>query len=259
MAAALAVARADLEALLRTRKLDRTLTTARPFPEVADEAAVAATGIASLDQLLGGGVPRGQVSEVIGARSSGRTSLLTAMLAAALSRGELAALIDPLDMFDPVSAASAGVPVERLLWVRGEAGTGGGRLASLVDRGLKAFNLVLQAGGFGLVALDLAEAPAAALKQAPWTTWFRLQRVVEGSRTACVLVGPEPVARSAGGVTISLRADRAARWAGGVTSLLIGLDIEARIVRSRLSTASVCRFGLAACEGGTAVPAHAGR
>src|SRR5512139_1995123 len=82
-----AVARADLETLLRTRELDRTLTTTLPCPGSGNEQAVAPTGIAALDRLLDGGFPRGQLSEVVGARSSGRTSVAVAMLAAAIARG----------------------------------------------------------------------------------------------------------------------------------------------------------------------------
>src|SRR5262245_55574760 len=82
-------ARADLESLLRTRKLDRTLTTALPgVPEIA----VASTGIDALDAIVGGGLPRGQVSEIVGPRSSGRTSLMLQLLASATARGELVAL-----------------------------------------------------------------------------------------------------------------------------------------------------------------------
>ena len=81
-----------------------------------------------------------------------------------------------------------------------------------IDRALKALNLVLQAGGFGIVAIDLADVPSVKLRQIPFTTWPRVQRVIEGSDTACVLVTPEPLARSAGGLTLSL-AGRST-WAG---------------------------------------------
>ena len=73
-----------------------------------------------------------------------------------------------------------------------------------VERAVKALNLVLQAGGFGVVAIDLADVPLVALKRLPFTTWLRVQRAIEGSDTACVLVVPEPLARSAGGLTVSL-------------------------------------------------------
>src|SRR5687767_2765871 len=63
----MSLARAELESLLRTRQLDRTLTTTLP---PGDETTVAATGIGALDALLGGGLPRGHLSEIVGPRSS---------------------------------------------------------------------------------------------------------------------------------------------------------------------------------------------
>ena len=75
-----------------------------------------------------------------------------------------------------------------------------------MEQAVKALTLVLQAGNFGLVVLDVAEAPADAIRRLPFTTWLRLQRMVEGSQTACVLVGTEPMARSSAGLTVRLEA-----------------------------------------------------
>ena len=147
-----------------------------------------------------------------GPRSSGRLTILVSALAGATGRGEAVALIDPLDMFDPVSAAASQIDFTRLLWVRGEAVSSArvslsceyGTLQKALDRGVKALNLVLQAGGFGLVVLDLGEVAPQTIKRLPYTTWLRLHRVIEGSETACVLIGSEPIARSAGGVNVQL-------------------------------------------------------
>jgi recombination protein RecA len=81
-------------------------------------------GIAELDELLGGGFPRGALVEVCGARSSGRTSLSLALLAEATRRQEACAFVDVSDELDPMSVAAAGVDARRLLWVRcgGEVG-----------------------------------------------------------------------------------------------------------------------------------------
>src|SRR6185312_2260097 len=202
------LARADLESLLRTRRLDRTLTTALPEIDPRDEHALAPSGISALDARLGGGFPRGQLSELIGPRSSGRTSLLLQAIAAATARGELVALVDALDMFDVESAAAAGIDLDRLLWIRGHVVSNPGLCRDTNQRALeqaiRAFTLVLQAGNFGLVIFDAAEAPAEAIRRLPFTTWMRLQRMVEGSQTACVLVGAEPMARSSAGLTLRL-------------------------------------------------------
>ena len=226
------LARADLESLLRTRRLDRTLTTAASRVEYDG----AALGVTPLDARLGGGFPRGHVSELVGPRSSGRTSLLMQTLAAATARGELVAVVDALDMFDVESAAAAGVDLDRLLWVRGFVVPNPGLCRDTnqraLEQALRAFTLVLQAGRFGVVAFDVAEAPAPAIRQLPFTTWLRLQRIVEGSQTVCLLVGAEPMARSSAGLTLSLAGQRAESRAQRFTARLFdGLDIDARVVR----------------------------
>src|SRR5262245_36639235 len=187
-------ARAEIESLLRARKLDVTLTTAAVW-RGGDEDRKAATGCREVDAALAGGVRRGHLSEVIGPRSAGRSALFVGMAVAAAARGEVVALIDTHDRFDPNAAQAAGLDLGRLLWIR-ESGN--------ADRALKAMNLVLQAGGFGVVALDLVDVAAPALRQFPHTTWMRIARVIEGSVTVAVLLASEHVARSPGGVTIAL-------------------------------------------------------
>jgi recombination protein RecA len=234
------LARSDLESLLRTRRLDRTLTTALPPPDAGgppDEAVVASTGITALDARIGGGFPRGHLSELVGARSSGRTSVLLRMLAAATGRGELVAVVDALDMFDVASAHAAGMALDRLLWVRGHVVANPGLCRDLnqraVEQAIRAFALVLQAGNFGVVVFDVAEAPAAAVRGLPFTTWLRLQRLLEGSQTAGVLVGTQPMARSSSGLTLQFQRPPSTCHIRVRGRLFDGLDIEAHVVRAR--------------------------
>lgn len=222
---------------LRARRLDRTLTSALPAVDPMDEQAVGPTGLAALDARIGGGLPRGHLSEIVGPRSSGRTSLLLHLMAEATRRGELVALVDALDMMDVASAEAAGVALSRLLWIRGHVVTNPGLCRDLnqraMEQAVKALGLVLQAGNFGLVVLDLGEAPADAIARLPFTTWLRLQRMVEGSQTMCVLVGHAPMSRSAAGVSIKLRPSEVsgARFAG---RLFDGLTLEACVARARV-------------------------
>jgi recombination protein RecA len=205
-------ARLHIEALLRARRLDRTVTDAGASP---DPVRSVPTGLPWLDVRLAGGWPCGETSEIVGPVSSGRTSLLTASLAAATAaRGDVAALIDTYDTFDASSALAAGVRLDHLLWARGDP-AGAPRPHVLLDRAVKAFGLVLEAGGFGVVALDLADVAPADLARLPFTTWRRLQRFVEGRDTVALVLTPVPVARSARGVTLELTASTAtAVWAG---------------------------------------------
>ncbi len=221
--AALAVA----EAVLRARKLDRTLTTSLPL---AVRPNAAATEIARLDECLHGGLPRGQLSELVGRQSSGRTTAALHMLAAATRRGEIAALVDTFDRLDVGSAASAGIDLDRLLWIRGEASS---LFDRVIERGLKALNLVLQAGGFGLVVLDLADAPIQALTRVPFTTWLRIQRTIEGSETVCLLLAPHAMTRSAGGLTLTCGGRPEWEGAAGRSRRLAGLEMGVRVVSPR--------------------------
>ena len=207
-----ALARADLEALLHTKKLGRTLT--RDVSSLRPDLELASTGHAGLDARLQGGIPRGHVSELIGPRSSGRTTLLLGLLAAAAARGELVALVDALDMLDVESAADAGIDLDRLLWIRGHVVANPGLCRDLNQRALvqdvRALTLVLEAGNFGLVVFDVGEAPADAIRRLPFTTWLRLHRMVEGRQTVCLLVGSDRLSRSPAGLSLHVPALRQA-------------------------------------------------
>jgi recombination protein RecA len=257
--AAAAATLAALESALRTRKLDRTLTTALPSLERTDPAAFTPTGLPHLDTLLRGGLPRGQLSELAGPASSGRTTVLMQLMAASTRRDEIVALVDATDCLDVASAVAAGIDLERVLWIRGapvaaSRGTAGRRgpglhsgsgdlAGQVIERAIKAFNLVLQAGGFSIVALDLGDVSIREIKRLPHTTWLRVQRAIEGSDTACVLIVPEPIARSAGGLTLTLTG--ASRWEGtsAHSRRLTGTDVQARVISPRRRVDGSCHLG----------------
>jgi hypothetical protein len=162
--------------------------------------------------------------------------MLLQLMRAATARHEIVALVDVLDMLDVASAAAAGVDLRRLLWIRGEVVPNPGLCRDMndraLDRAIKALTLVLQAGNFGVVAFDAADAPPQALQRLPFTTWRRLQRIIEGSQTACVVVADAPMARSAGGITVALaRAKGTGPRVNG--QVITGLDIEVDVVRAR--------------------------
>jgi recombination protein RecA len=250
-------ARATVEALLKERKLDRTLTST--LPDRLGEDAVAPFGTDILNRALAGGLPRGQVSEVVGPSSSGRTSLAWAALAAATLRGESVALIDTFDRFDPPTAHACGINLSRLLWVRGQAVSKtsgavdpawlpgiravhgpGTFLERVIDRAIKALNLVVQSGVCTLVVLDFIDVPAAALRRLPASTWFRIERAIEGGDTAVLIIGAAPIARSAGGRSIQLGGDGTrVMWQGNHerTRRVAGVRSRASIAAARWSQA----------------------
>jgi len=206
------------------------------------------TGIREID-VLTGGFPRGCLSEIYGPASSGRTSLLQATLVATTQRKEVCALVDTTDAFDPLSAATAGVNFEKLLWIRCGTNASPRRKDAKksnseyckVEHALRVTDLLLQSGGFGLVAIDLSDVPPQIVRRIPLTSWFRFQRAVEPTPTVLMVFSQTPCARTCASLLLKMRGQSAvlARPSPGKETpthaqLLDGLHIEGELVRSRL-------------------------
>lgn len=198
------------------------------------------------------GIPRGALTEICGGVSSGRTSLLYALLARAAAEQQTCALIDAGDSFDPASAAEAGLDLRRLLWVRctahtaqspaararrasqqpgsprtGTAQTNSAQTRSApfrtqpppmtrIEQALKATDLVLQAGGFGLVAIDFGDIAPEYARRVPLTSWFRFRRAVENVSTALVVLEQTPHARTCASLVVELE-PAPAQWSHATT------------------------------------------
>src|SRR5438067_1414042 len=100
-----------LRALLLTPGLARGMAARVPPPPIS-------TGLSTLDALLGGGVPRGALTEIVGRPSTGRTTIACAVLHAVTARRALAAYVDLPDVFDAEQAQVAGIDLARVLWIR---------------------------------------------------------------------------------------------------------------------------------------------
>jgi hypothetical protein len=136
------------------------------------------SGLPGLDELLGGGWPRAALSELTGRRSSGRTSVLLAALARAGGDGETVALVDAGGTLDPRAAAACGIALPRLLWIR-----------CAPEQALKAADLIVGAGGFGVLALDLGDGRP----RVPAVAWVRLQHAAEKQGTSVLIATPTPM------------------------------------------------------------------
>ncbi len=187
--------------------------------DVCPELEKVSTGISQLDALTGGLV-RGSLTEICGAASSGKTSVLLFALACATQRGEICALVDASDAFDPVSAAAAGMEMSRLLWVRCgktvsrsispilsslpkhnfenscELNKARRVVESRLEQVLKVTDLLLQSNGFGMIALDLGDVPAESARRIPLASWFRFRRAVEHTPTVLLVSERQPIAGS---------------------------------------------------------------
>ena len=191
-----------------------------PVPRTIREAAP--TGIPEVDRLLDGGLPVGAISELTGPESSGRTSLALAFLAGRTQEGRVCAWVDAGDTFDAESAAANGVNLKHLLWVRCqsrgpqrrvfEAGVeSAGPIAcgkenakpwTRLDQALRATDLLLQAGGFSALVLDLGSVPPEHGCRIPLATWFRFRQAADRTRCSLLVLAQEPFAQSSAAVVL---------------------------------------------------------
>jgi hypothetical protein len=175
--------------------------------------------------------PRGQLSEIVGPRSAGGSSLVTSLLAHATAGGELVALVDGSDAFDPAGAAAAGAALRALFWVRA-----GRRL----DHACRAAELLARSGGFAWVVLDLSTEPTAPtdrrLAGLGPATWIRLQRAVRDTPTRLVVHASRHLAGSAAALVLSVMRG-SARWMGAPRpTRLEGIGSRVEVARARASS-----------------------
>jgi len=135
------------------------------------------TGLPCLEKPIGGGLPRGAITELISAgTSAGSASFIHAFVHCAYRDNYFLALIDGRDSFDPCGLNNAWL--QHLLWVR----------CSKASEGVKAADLLLRDGNFPLVIIDLLLNAPEELRKIPQTNWYRLQRLVEVLPTACLIL-----------------------------------------------------------------------
>lgn len=233
-------------------QLESALASRFPSPfafRPRDVTETVSVGIPEIDSLAGG-LPRGGLTEIFGPPCSGRTSLLHSVLAALTAQDEFCAWVDARDSWDPHSAKAAGVELKQVLWVR----------CGNIEQALRATDLVLQGGGFGLLALDLGDLAPQAVRRVPLHVWFRLRRVVENTPTVLVLLEQEPCAKNCASLVLRVRRETA-YWSGDAAlqhaHLLRGTEIRAELLHRRFERAAMAptsfkRFSTGASLLGTA-------
>jgi hypothetical protein len=172
----------------------------------------------ALQHILPQGIKRGTIFRVYGRRSSGKAALSQHILGSATAAGEVCAVVDLADSFHPASACAAGVQLNRIVWVRCEKNA---------EYAMRACDLLLHAGGFGVVNLDLCGADLRTVNKIPVSYWYRFRNAIEQTSTVLLVCGDLSQARSCShnGLQTQLKA---ASWVKtGPLSLLRGIDIQA--------------------------------
>jgi hypothetical protein len=200
-----AALRLQIEDALATRFPAALTPVARTIREVA------ATGIPAADTQLEGGLPVGAISELVGPECSGRTSLALAFVARRAAAGQVCAWIDADDTFDPESAAASGVRLRQLLWVRCRDGASKVTVNrwksdekpwTRLDQALRATDLLLQAGGFAAIVLDLGSMNPSHGMRIPLASWFRFRQAADRTRCSLVVLGKASFAQSSAAVVV---------------------------------------------------------
>jgi recombination protein RecA len=311
-----AALRLQIEAALA----DRIPSALTPVPRVIRP--VAPTGIASVDELLEGGLPLGAITEVVGPECSGRTSLALSFVAQMTQAGKVCAWVDVSNALDPESAAAIGIELNWLLWVRcgvdeaapaqraggnftlpekyripkpGIKGLHGGgcgphprgevkglsdavggflHTASIgprcveplqhemrekeanpfappspqlsavfakkrpnarkpwdkIGQALRVTDLLLQAGGFSAIVLDMGSIAPAEGTRVPLATWFRYRAAAERTQAAVLLLTQHSCAKSSAGLLLRLEPGRALQEE---PTLFTGLEHRMEVTRER--------------------------
>lgn len=180
------------------------------------------TTLSAVDTLLGGGLQRGRLVELVSRWAAGRFSIVLSALAAATSMGEAAALIDLGDHFDPQLAEANGVDLRRLLWVRPR---------TVKDAVMSAE--MITATGFQMVIVDAGLHPLRG-RRAPDAAWVRLARTAEAHGTAMLVSAPYPLTGTACEAVVK-GAFSKPRWIGRGQSprLLQAIDLHLTLEKHR--------------------------
>jgi len=229
-----------MRAALLKAQIERTFPAAFTVYQRSENRGSIPTGIAGIDDAVRG-VPLHALTEICGSlASSGKTSVLHSLLAQA-TRDRFCALVDATDGFDPVSGQAAGIVLPRLLWVRCGKNRGpqrsrfwrdgmenGVKLPPL-EQAFKVTDILLQSGGFGLIAVDLSGIPERIVRRVPLTSWFRFSRVIERQPAALVFIEQEPHATSCAGLVLRVTSNLPALSG----NLFTQRDLNVEVVRDR--------------------------
>jgi len=127
-----------------------------------------ATGVLAIDAALGGGLPRGRVTELVSAApSSGGELVFGALLASTRTARLRVALIDAADGFAPKNYRPDFL--RHLVWVR----------ARSLPEALRCADVLVRDGNYAVLVLDLRGVPTRVLRQQPASAWHRLRLAAE--------------------------------------------------------------------------------
>ncbi len=82
------------------------------------------------------------------------------------------------------------------------------KLWSRLEQGLKVSDLLLQAGGFSCIVLDMGSLPAEYALRVPLATWFRFRGAAERLQANVLLLTQHPCSRNSAGLVLRLNPEK---------------------------------------------------
>lgn len=156
------------------------------------------------------GIPRGAITEMTGKGSVGVSTTVLEMLREFLHQDLYCAYIDVSGSLDVVRAHENGVALERMLWIRG---------SGELDACLTVTDLLVQAGGFGVIVLDIKDIPARQLNQVPQAYWHKLRLALEPTASICFVLSDQGVVKSSAALTLEVKRKKVVRKGAVMESL----------------------------------------
>jgi recombination protein RecA len=202
-------------------------------PQAKHAIPVVDTGISVIDDLLQGGIPVGAITEMAGPECSGRTSLALSLVGRMTAAGKICAWVDVSDALHPESAAAMGVDLSRLLWVRCPPSSN--KSWARLDQGLRVTDLLLNAGGFSCIVLDLATIEPEYALRIPLATWFRYRSAAERWQCTLLLMTQQACTRNSAGLVLRHTATSSPYG----DKVFFGFDHEVEVVRQRFTPSNI--------------------
>jgi hypothetical protein len=130
------------------------------------------------------------------------------------------------EVFEPAPARNFA------LGQRAGYGSAAGRPWGRIEQALKVTDLLLQAGGFGAIVLDMGSMAPEHVSRIPLATWFRYRAGAERTRASVVLLTQYPCAKSSAGLVLRLEGGAVATQGAAV---LAGFERRMEVSRQRFA------------------------
>jgi recombination protein RecA len=107
---------------------------------------------------------------------------------------------------------------------------------SRLEQGLRVSDLLLQAGGFSCIVLDMGSLNADYALRVPLATWFRFRAAAERLQSNVLLLTQHPCSRNSAGLVLRLNPGNVL---GKDETIFTGLERRAELARQRFAQGNV--------------------